>query len=53
MVRPLAVAKETRIAGFPDCPTFKEKGYNVTFKLFRGIAAPPVSPLKPPPSMKT
>jgi len=44
MVRPLAVAKETRIPEFPDCPTFKEKGYNVTFKMFRGIAAPPGIP---------
>ncbi len=44
MVRPLAVAKETRIPEFPDCPTFKEKGYNVTFKMFRGIAAPPAIP---------
>ena len=44
MVRPLAVAKETRLPEFPDCPTFKEKGYNVTFKMFRGIAAPPGIP---------
>ncbi len=40
MVRPIAVAKETRMALLPDCSTFKEKGYNVTFKFFRGIAAP-------------
>ena len=40
MVRPIAVAKETRMALLPDCPTFKENGYNVTFKFFRGIAAP-------------
>jgi len=46
MVRPLAVAKETRIPEFPDCPTFKEKGYNVTFKMFRGIAAPPRHPCR-------
>ncbi len=44
MVRPLAVAKETRLPEFSDCPTFKEKGYNVTFKMFRGIAAPPGIP---------
>jgi len=44
MVRPLAVAKETRLPEFPDCPTFKEKGLNVTFKMFRGIAAPPGIP---------
>ena len=52
MVRPLAVAKETRLPEFPDCPTFKEKGYNVTFKMFRGIAAPPASLLRPPPTMR-
>ena len=40
MVRLLAVAKESRIAEFADCPTFKERGYNVVFKFFRGIAAP-------------
>jgi len=40
MVRPIALAKETRLSDLPDVPTFKEKGYNVTFKMFRGIAAP-------------
>jgi putative tricarboxylic transport membrane protein len=40
MVRPIVVAKETRISLLPDVPTFKEKGYDVTFKFFRGIAAP-------------
>jgi putative tricarboxylic transport membrane protein len=40
MVRPVAVAKETRLPMLPDVPTFKEKGYNVTFKMFRGMAAP-------------
>ena len=44
LVRPLAVAKETRLAKFPDAPTFKEKGLDVTFKMFRGIAAPPGIP---------
>ena len=39
-VRPIAVAKETRLAMLPDVPTFKETGYSVTFKMFRGIAAP-------------
>jgi putative tricarboxylic transport membrane protein len=43
-VRPIVVAKETRLAMLPDVPTFKEKGYNVTFKMFRGIAAPPGIP---------
>ena len=41
LVRPLAVAKDTRLPKFSDTPTFKEKGLNVTFKMFRGIAAPP------------
>jgi putative tricarboxylic transport membrane protein len=44
MVRPVVVAKETRMAMLPDTPTFKEKGYDVTFKFFRGIAAPPNIP---------
>jgi putative tricarboxylic transport membrane protein len=44
MVRPIVVAKETRIPLLPDVPTFKEKGYDVTFKFFRGIAAPPGIP---------
>jgi len=43
-VRPIAVAKETRLAMLPDVPTFKETGCNVTFKMFRGIAAPPGIP---------
>ncbi len=44
MVRPIAIAKETRIPELPDVPTFKERGYNVTFKMFRGIAAAPGIP---------
>ena len=43
-VRPIVVAKETRLAMLPDVPTFREKGYNVTFKMFRAIAAPPGIP---------
>jgi putative tricarboxylic transport membrane protein len=39
-VRPIVVAKDVRLADLPDVPTFKENGYNVTFKMFRGIAAP-------------
>jgi len=45
-VRPIAVAKETRLAMLPDVPTFKETGYNVTFKMFRGIAAPSGIPVE-------
>lgn len=44
MVRPIAIAKETRIPELPDVPTFKEKGYDVTFKMFRGISAAPGIP---------
>jgi putative tricarboxylic transport membrane protein len=44
MVRPVVVARESRSDGFKDVPTFKEKGFNVTFKFFRGIAAPPGIP---------
>jgi putative tricarboxylic transport membrane protein len=45
LVRPLAVAKDARLPKLPDTPTFKEKGLDVTFKMFRGIAAPPgISP---------
>ena len=44
LVRPLAVASETRLTLLPDVPTFKEKGYNFVFDFFRGIAAPPGIP---------
>jgi putative tricarboxylic transport membrane protein len=41
MVRPIAVARATRVPLLPDVPTFKERGFNFTFDFFRGIAAPP------------
>jgi putative tricarboxylic transport membrane protein len=44
LVRPVAVAKEKRLEKWKDVPTFKEKGLDVTFKMFRGIAAPPGIP---------
>jgi putative tricarboxylic transport membrane protein len=45
LVRPLVVARETRLGKFSDVPTFKEKGLDVTFRMFRGMAAPPaISP---------
>jgi len=39
MVRPVAVAKSTRMADFSDVPTLKEVGHNVTYFFYRGIAA--------------
>lgn len=45
LVRPLAIARTDRHPKFADVPTFKEKGFDVSFKMFRGIAAPPkISP---------
>ncbi|HET8542409.1 MAG TPA: tripartite tricarboxylate transporter substrate binding protein [Anaeromyxobacter sp.] len=44
LVRPLAVARKDRLAKFSDVPTFKEKGFDVTFRMFRGMAAPPQIP---------
>jgi putative tricarboxylic transport membrane protein len=40
LARPLAIAKEARNPAYPDIPTFKEKGFNVDFKFYRGVAAP-------------
>ncbi len=39
MVRPVAVAKATRMTDFPDVPALKEVGYNVTYFFYRGIMA--------------
>jgi putative tricarboxylic transport membrane protein len=44
MVRPIAIVKETRIPELPEVPTFKERGYNITFKMFRGMAGAPGIP---------
>lgn len=44
MVRPVAVAKTTRMSELPDVPTFREAGYDVTYFFFRGIAAAPDIP---------
>jgi len=40
LVRPLIIARETRLSKFSDVPTFKERGLDVTFRMFRGVAAP-------------
>ena len=39
MVRPVAVAKSTRMADFSDVPTLKEVGHDVTYFFYRGMAA--------------
>jgi putative tricarboxylic transport membrane protein len=39
-VRPLGVAREERLPYMANIPTFKEEGYSVTWKMFRGIVTP-------------
>ena len=39
-VRLLAVAKEERLPYMASVPTFKEQGYNFTWKMFRSVVAP-------------
>jgi len=39
MVRPVAVAKTSRMSEFPDVPTLKEIGHEVTYFFYRGMAA--------------
>lgn len=43
-VRILAVMSEERLPFFPDIPTCKEEGYDVTFSTWRGIMAPKNTP---------
>lgn len=43
-VRCLAVAMEKRHPALPDCPTFKEKGFNLVSGAYRGIAVPNTTP---------
>jgi tripartite-type tricarboxylate transporter receptor subunit TctC len=42
--RALAVAAPSRIAGWPDVPTFQELGYPIDFRGFVGLAAPAKAP---------
>jgi tripartite-type tricarboxylate transporter receptor subunit TctC len=42
--RALAVAALSRIAGWPDVPTFQELGYKIDFRGFVGLAAPAKTP---------
>jgi len=46
MVRPVAVARATRMKEFPDVPTLKEIGHDVTYFFYRGIAAAPNIPVE-------
>ena len=39
-VRLLAVAADERDPRFPDTPTFKEEGVDISYSLFRGVWAP-------------
>ena len=43
-VRALAVAAPSRIAGWPDVPTFQELGYRIDFRGFVGLAASAKTP---------
>lgn len=43
-VRCIAVASEKRVPALPDCPTFKEKGYNLVGGAYRGIGVPNTTP---------
>jgi tripartite-type tricarboxylate transporter receptor subunit TctC len=43
-VRCLAVAMEKRHPALPDCPTFKEQGFDLVSGAYRGIAVPNTTP---------
>lgn len=43
-VRCLAVAMEKRHPQLPDCPTFKEQGFNLVGGAYRGVAVPKSTP---------
>lgn len=43
-VRCLAVAMDKRHPALPNCPTFKEKGFDLTGGAYRGIAVPNTAP---------
>ncbi len=43
-VRCLAVAMEQRHPQLPDCPTFKEQGFNLIGGAYRGVAVPKSTP---------
>lgn len=39
-IRPIGVMSDDRIKGLPDTPTFQEKGIDLVYGPFRGVAAP-------------
>ncbi len=43
-VRCLAVAMEKRHPKLPDCPTFKEQGFDLVGGAYRGVAVPKSTP---------
>lgn len=43
-VRMLAIATEKRHPRFPDVPTFKEQGFDITTGAYRGVAVPKSTP---------
>jgi tripartite-type tricarboxylate transporter receptor subunit TctC len=43
-VRVLAIAAPTRVAAWPDIPTFQELGYKIDFRGFVGLSAPVKTP---------
>ena len=43
-VRCIAVAMEQRHPKLPDCPTFKEQGYNLVGGAYRGVGVPKSTP---------
>ena len=43
-VRCLAVAMEQRHPKLPDCPTFKEQGFDLVGGAYRGVAVPKSTP---------
>lgn len=43
-LRVLAIAADERVPSFPDVPTFKELGYDMTGGAYRGVAVPSSTP---------
>ncbi len=43
-VRCIAVAMDARHSAIPDCPTFKEQGFNLVGGAYRGVAVPKSTP---------